>query len=57
MSKMQYVIYMTERINDLSTELYEAMSDEEDKEVVAICEEMIDVLRHIKNDHNTDLNL
>ena len=57
MSKIHYINDLMNRLNDLCIELYEAMADEEDQEVVKVCEQIIDIIRQIKIDHNKEFNI
>jgi len=56
-SKIAYINDNMDKLYSLYTELYEAMADEEDKEVVKICESIIEIVRHVKSDHNGEYSL
>jgi len=53
-NKIAYINVMMDRLNELMIELYEDMADGEDKKVVKLCEQIIDIVRQIKVDHNED---
>jgi len=55
--KIHYINELMDRLNDLSIDLYEAMADGEDKEVVSICEKMLEIIRQIRSDHNSELTI
>jgi hypothetical protein len=55
--KIHYINELMDRLNDLSVDLYEAMADGEDKEVVSICEKMLEIIRQIRSDHNSELTI
>lgn len=46
-----------DRLYDLCDDLYEAMADEEDKDVVKICEGIIEIIRSVKSDHSGEYKI
>lgn len=57
MGTQEHIAYINELINelnDLCTELYEAMADKEDSEVIEICNKMIKQLKSIQIDHTNE---
>jgi hypothetical protein len=55
--KIHYINYLMDSLNDLSVDLYEAMADGEDKEVISICEKMLEIIRQIRSDHNSEFTI
>jgi mevalonate kinase len=50
-----YVNSVMDELNNLSTELYEAMMDQENKEVKKIVEAMIPLLKDIQATHTNEI--
>jgi len=55
--KIHYINELMDGLHGLSIDLYEAMADGEDKEVVSICEKMLEIIRQIRSDHNSELTI
>jgi len=56
-SKVTYINDIMDRLYDLCDDLYEAMADEEDKDVVKICEGIIEIIRSVKSDHSGEYKI
>ena len=50
-----YVNHVMNELNELTTDLYEAMMDQENAEVKKIVETMIPILKDIKSTHTNEV--
>jgi hypothetical protein len=50
-----YVNHVMSELNDLTTDLYEAMMDQENAEVKKIVETMIPILKDIQSTHTNEV--
>ncbi len=50
-----YVNYVMNELNELTTDLYEAMMDQENAEVKKIVETMIPILKDIQSTHTNEV--
>lgn len=56
-NKINYVNNIMSIINELSTDIYEAMMDGEDSNVKAYAERMIELMKQIKSQHTDEFLL
>lgn len=55
--KLEYIEYtnrISQQVSELMSEMYEAIMDRDDEEVVRLCDEMLEILHTIKEYHTDE---
>jgi hypothetical protein len=55
--KLEYIEYtnrVSQQVSELMSEMYEAIMDRDDEEVVRLCDEMLEILHTIKEYHTDE---